>query len=175
MSWKGGQNRKENYGRNSEFGQTSGYKPWSDFGPLGRNRALPSCHSSLYQQRDEEPSSLERGGRAQQQERMREKVRKNREERTNKTDKRLFYSASLQWEEGFVANNKKILYIVNYQRNYQWVTELNPRSTKSQLLSMLRNSEKVWEEQVFVPSITSSINNFWQLSPGLNLRQVILN
>lgn len=46
-------------------GQTFGYKPWSDFGPLGRNRALPSCHSSLYQQRDEEPSSLEKGGRAQ--------------------------------------------------------------------------------------------------------------
>lgn len=41
-------------------GQTFGYKPWSDFGPLGRNRALPSCHSSLYQQRDEEPSSLEK-------------------------------------------------------------------------------------------------------------------
>lgn len=54
-------------------GQTFGYKPWSDFGPLGRNRALPSCHSSLYQQRDEEPSSLERGGRAQQQETVREK------------------------------------------------------------------------------------------------------
>ena len=55
------------------MGQTFGYKPWSDFGPLGRNRALPSCHSSLYQQRDEEPSSLERGGRAQQQETIREK------------------------------------------------------------------------------------------------------
>lgn len=49
------------------------YKPLSDFGPLGRNRALPSCHSSMYQQRDEEPSSLERGGRAQQQETIREK------------------------------------------------------------------------------------------------------
>lgn len=55
------------------MGQTFGYKPWSDFGPLGRNRALPSCHSSLYQQRDEEPSSLERGGRAQRQETIREK------------------------------------------------------------------------------------------------------
>lgn len=59
-----------NGGREGELGQTFGYKPWSDFGPLGRNRALPSCHSSLYQQRDEEPSSLKRGGgggRAQQQ------------------------------------------------------------------------------------------------------------
>lgn len=58
-----------------------GYKPWSDFGPLGRNRALPSCHSSLYQQRDEEPSSLERGGRAQKGERERER-RRNRKENT---------------------------------------------------------------------------------------------
>lgn len=79
--------------RESGLGQTFGYKPWSDFGPLGRNRALPSCHSSLYQQRDEEPSSLERGGRAQQQETIREKGR-GIEEKTNRTNKRLFYSAS---------------------------------------------------------------------------------
>lgn len=67
------------------MGQTFGYKPWSDFGPLGRNRALPSCHSSLYQQRDEESSSLARGGRARQQEserREEESRGENREEQT---------------------------------------------------------------------------------------------
>lgn len=75
MSWKEGwiQLKGKKDDKESGLGQTFGYKPWSDFGPLGRNRALPSCHSSLYQQRDEEPSSLERGGRAQQQETIREK------------------------------------------------------------------------------------------------------
>lgn len=74
MSWEEGWIKlKGKDGWVSGLGQTFGYKPWSDFGPLGRNRALPSCHSSLYQQRDEEPSSLERGGRAQQQETIRKK------------------------------------------------------------------------------------------------------
>lgn len=70
-----------NGGRVGELGQTFGYKPLSDFGPLGRNRALPSCHSSLYQQRDEEPSSLERGGggRAQQQSERKEGVERRKQ------------------------------------------------------------------------------------------------
>lgn len=74
MSWKGRwiKLKGKRWGER-RLGQTFGYKPWSDFGPLGRNRALPSCHSSLYQQRDEEPSSLERGGRAQRQETIKEK------------------------------------------------------------------------------------------------------
>lgn len=76
---RGEYNWKENGDRESGVGQTFGYKPLSDFGPLGRNRALPSCHFSLYQQRDEEPSSLERGGRAQQRETIRE--RKEEEQR----------------------------------------------------------------------------------------------
>lgn len=68
-------NWKENMAWKVDWDRLFGYKPWSDFGPLGRNRALPSCHSSMYQQRDEEPSSLERGGRAQQQETIKEKER----------------------------------------------------------------------------------------------------
>lgn len=73
--WVGGYESSE-----GKLGQTFGYKPLSDFGPLGRNRALPSCHSSLYQQRDEEPSSLERGGgRAQQQSERKERVERRKQ------------------------------------------------------------------------------------------------
>ena len=97
MSWTVGclKLKEKKDDRESELGQTFGYKPLSDFGPLGRNRALPSCHSSLYQQRDEEPSSLERGGRAQRQETIREKEGRV-EEKTDTTGKRPFYSMSIE-------------------------------------------------------------------------------
>lgn len=82
MSWKEGvdQIERKKDDRDSGLGQTFGYKPWSDFGPLGRNRALPSCHSSLYQQRDEEPSSLEE----EEPSNKRKSERKEEEYRRNK-------------------------------------------------------------------------------------------
>lgn len=98
------------------MGQTFGYKPWSDFGPLGRNRALPSCHSSLYQQRDEEPSSLERGGRAQQQETIREKGGAERKKQIKQT--RGCFTVHLNREKkGFVVIDKIILHFLQYQKN----------------------------------------------------------
>lgn len=115
MSWMGGLTLKESNDKESELGQTFGYKPLSDFGPLGRNRALPSCHSSSYQQRDEEPSSLERRGRAQQQERMREKGGIERKKQIKQT--RGCFKVHLNSEKkGFVANDGRKLHFIKCQK-----------------------------------------------------------
>ena len=99
------------------MGQTFGYKPWSDFGPLGRNRALPSCHSSLYQQRDEEPSSLERGGRAQQQETIREKEGGiERRKQIKQTREAVLQCILIREKKGFVVNDKKILHFIQSEK-----------------------------------------------------------
>lgn len=124
------------------MGQTFGYKPWSDFGPLGRNRALPSCHSSLYQQRDEEPSSLERGGRAQQQETMREKGGGIERRKQIKQTRGCFTVHLNSEKKGFVVKDKKILHFIKYPKTAEW--DKNDR-IKPQINQKIkpRNSEKV--------------------------------
>lgn len=117
MSWMGGLTLKESNDKESELGQTFGYKPLSDFGPLGRNRALPSCHSSSYQQRDEEPSSLERRGRAQQQERMREKEGGIERKKQIKQTRGCFTVHLSSEKKGFVVNDRRKLHFIKCQKN----------------------------------------------------------